>query len=91
MFRPGFIEPLDGIKSKTPMYRMFYGVTKPIFPLLRHALPNQVLSTRDIGQAMLAVARRGYAKRVLEAQGYSGSGHRLRSWSSRDIGLRLMG
>jgi len=66
MFRPGFIEPLDGIKSKTPMYRMFYGVTKPIFPLLRHALPNQVLSTRDIGQAMLAVARRGYAKRVLE-------------------------
>jgi uncharacterized protein YbjT (DUF2867 family) len=68
MFRPGFIEPLDGIKSKTTMYRMFYGVTKPLFPLLRRVLPNQVLSTRDVGQAMLKVARRGYAKRVLEAK-----------------------
>jgi len=68
MFRPGFIEPMDGIKSKTSMYRMFYRVTKPLFPLLRRALPNQVLSTRDMGQAMLAVARRGYAKRVLEAR-----------------------
>jgi uncharacterized protein YbjT (DUF2867 family) len=74
MFRPGFIEPLDGIQSKTPMYRMFYGVTKPLFPLLRRALPNQVLSTRDVGQAMLNVARRGYAKRVLEARDIRAAG-----------------
>jgi hypothetical protein len=39
---------------------------KPILPLLHWALPNQVLSTREIGQAMLAVAKRGYAKRILE-------------------------
>ncbi len=66
MFRPGFIEPMDGIESKTPSYRVFYKVVGPVLPLLRRMLPNQVLSTRDIGQAMLAVARRGYAKRVLE-------------------------
>ena len=68
MFRPGFIEPMDGIESKTSSYRAFYRVTKPLFPILRWALPNQVLSTRDIGQAMLNVARRGYKKRVLETR-----------------------
>jgi uncharacterized protein YbjT (DUF2867 family) len=68
MFRPGFIEPLDGIKSKTRSYRLFYVVLKPILPLLRRMLPNQVLSTREIGRAMLAVAKRGYAKSVLETQ-----------------------
>jgi uncharacterized protein YbjT (DUF2867 family) len=68
MFRPGFIEPMDGIQSRTPMYRTFYKVTGPILPLLRRALPNQVLSTQDIGRAMLHVARRGFGKRVLEAR-----------------------
>ena len=33
---------------------------------LRVAFPNQVLSTRDIGRAMLAVARNGSVKRILE-------------------------
>jgi len=66
MFRPGFIAPLDGIESKTPMYRVIYKVTGPVLPLLRRVLPNQVLTTRDVGRAMLSVARRGYSKRVLE-------------------------
>jgi uncharacterized protein YbjT (DUF2867 family) len=66
MFRPGLIQPLDGIRSKTPAYRILYALLKPFLPLLRRALPNQVLSTRDIGQAMLAVAKRGYARRILE-------------------------
>jgi uncharacterized protein YbjT (DUF2867 family) len=68
MFRPGFIEPLDGIQSKTPLYRKFYTVLGPVFPLLRRMFPNQVLSTRQLGQAMLNIARSGWAKRVLEAR-----------------------
>jgi uncharacterized protein YbjT (DUF2867 family) len=68
MFRPGFIEPMDGIQSKTRSYRLFYVVLKPVLPLLRRMLPKQVLSTREIGQAMLAVAKHGYAKRVLETK-----------------------
>ncbi len=68
MFRPGFIEPLDGIESKTPMYRIFYRVLGPVLPLLRRVFPNHVLSTREIGQAMLAVARQGYSRRILEAR-----------------------
>lgn len=68
MFRPGFIEPMDGIQSKTPMYRRFYTVLGPLFPLLRRMFPNHVLSTRQLGQAMLNIARHGYPKRVLEAR-----------------------
>jgi uncharacterized protein YbjT (DUF2867 family) len=68
MFRPGLIEPLDGIQSKTPAYRVMYKLMKPLLPLLHWALPNHVLSTREIGQAMLAVARRGYEKRILETR-----------------------
>ena len=66
MFRPGFIEPMDGIQSRTPLYQKFYAAARPLFPLLRRAFPNQVLSTRQIGRAMLNVARRGYASRILE-------------------------
>lgn len=68
MFRPGVIQPLDGIRSRTAAYRVLYGLTSPILPLLRRAFPNQILTTRDIGQAMLAVAKRGYASRILETR-----------------------
>lgn len=67
IFRPGMIEPLDGIKSKTSAYRIFYSLARPILPLLRAALPNHVLTTRQVGQAMLAVVRNGAQKRVLES------------------------
>ena len=68
MFRPGFIEPLDAIVSNTPSYRLFYKVLGPVLPLLGRMQPNQILTTREIGQAMLAVARTGYAKRLLEVR-----------------------
>ena len=67
IFRPGMIQPLDGIRSKTAAYRIFYTLTKPLLPLLRAALPRQVLSTRQVGQAMLAVVRGGARRRVLES------------------------
>jgi uncharacterized protein YbjT (DUF2867 family) len=68
MFRPGLIQPMDGIKSKTPLYRFMYLLMKPLLTPLRWILPNYVLSTREIGQAMLAVARFGYGTRILETK-----------------------
>jgi uncharacterized protein YbjT (DUF2867 family) len=67
VFRPGMIQPLDGIKSKTPAYRIFYSLTKPLLPLLRKLLPNQIVSTAQMGQAMLNAVRFGAPKRVLES------------------------
>jgi uncharacterized protein YbjT (DUF2867 family) len=67
MFRPGIIVPLYGAKSKTAIYRVFYTLAKPLLPLLRAAFPNHVLTTEQIGRAMLAVARHGFPRKVLES------------------------
>ncbi|CAE6692529.1 hypothetical protein R69927_00443 [Paraburkholderia domus] len=66
LFRPGVIEPLNGARSKTRSFRLFYALAKPLLPTLRALLPNLIVSTEDMGQAMLAVARHGAAKAVLE-------------------------
>jgi uncharacterized protein YbjT (DUF2867 family) len=66
MFRPGFIQPLHGIQSKTRVYRVLYAVSKPLLPVLKTFFPQQVITTEQLGRAMIAVARRGYPKRVLE-------------------------
>jgi uncharacterized protein YbjT (DUF2867 family) len=66
MFRPGFIMPLDGIQSKTRTYRILYAILKPLSPLLHRAFPKSVLTTQEIGQAMLIAARRGAPKSILE-------------------------
>lgn len=63
--RPSFIQPLDGIKSRTPMYNLFYTLAGPIFPLLHRLMPQRLTTTRELGKAMLALARRGSEKRVL--------------------------
>jgi uncharacterized protein YbjT (DUF2867 family) len=68
MFRPGVIQPLHGARSKTPSYRLLYAVTAPLMPVLRWLFPDQILTTEQIGRAMLAVARRGFPKRILESK-----------------------
>jgi len=66
MFRPGYIQPMGGIRSKTALYQAAYSVVAPLFPLLRRLAPNQVTTTEIVGRAMLRVARDGYGKRILE-------------------------
>lgn len=66
MFRPGFIVPLHGIQSRTRMYRVFYSALKPILPVLHRVFPKSVLTTEELGRAMLIAARQAAAKRVLE-------------------------
>ena len=68
LFRPGIIQPLHGIQSKTASYRIFYSLTSPLLPLLRRVLPNQILTTEQMGRAMLTVARDGWSEAVLESR-----------------------
>jgi multidrug efflux pump subunit AcrA (membrane-fusion protein) len=60
MFRPSMIEPLYGISSKMASYRVLYTLTKPLLPWIRAAFPDHVLTTEQIGRAMLPVASQGY-------------------------------
>jgi uncharacterized protein YbjT (DUF2867 family) len=66
MFRPGAIQPLDGIKSKTRLYRAGYVVMAPFWPALRALFPRHVINTEQVGRAMLAVAKRGADQKLLE-------------------------
>jgi hypothetical protein len=68
MFRPGIIEPLHGVRSKTPAYRIGYTLMVSLLPSLRRALPDFILTTEQIGLAMLAVAKRGAPKQVLQSK-----------------------
>jgi len=68
MFRPGYIQPLHGITSRTRLYRAAYAVASPLFPLLDRLVPDQVTTTERVGRAMLVVARRGASAKVLETR-----------------------
>ena len=67
MFRPAGIQPMHGERSKTPAYRYLYGLTKPLWPVLRRLFPRYILTTEEIGRAMIHVARRGAPKSILES------------------------
>ncbi|MGZ3408435.1 MAG: NAD(P)H-binding protein [Polyangia bacterium] len=67
MFRPGLIQPLHGIRSKTRLYRIVYAIVGPLlFPLLNLLAPRMVTTTERVGRAMLRVARQGAPKPLLE-------------------------
>ena len=66
MFRPGFIQPMKGIKSKTPLYQGIYNVISPLYGLLRR-MPRFVTTTVILGKAMIGVALHGYKTNVLES------------------------
>lgn len=68
MFRPGVIQPLHGIQSKTASYRILYTVMNPFLPLLRRLLPQYVTTTEILGRAMIHVAQNGHSKRILETR-----------------------
>jgi len=66
MFRPGFIRPRPGVRSKTALYRVVYAILGPLYPVLRRLAPRHVTTAENVGRAMLAVAASGYGARVLE-------------------------
>jgi nucleoside-diphosphate-sugar epimerase len=68
MFRPGYIQPLRGIRSKTCLYQAAYTVLGPLFPIWQRLAPDAVTTTVKVGRAMIRVARDGYSRRVLETR-----------------------
>jgi len=67
MFRPGAIQAMHGERSKTTAYRLAYTLIGPLIPLVRWLFPASVLTTEEIGRAMIQVAKHGASKKLLES------------------------
>lgn len=67
MFRPAGIQPLHGIRSKTPWVQALYVGAAPMLSLLNRLAPQYMTTTEQVGRAMIKVARDGYRKPVLES------------------------
>jgi uncharacterized protein YbjT (DUF2867 family) len=62
--RPGFIQPERGVRSKTGWYAAIYRVTGWAYPLIRRLAPKFVITSGQLGRAMIAIARDRPAQRI---------------------------
>jgi uncharacterized protein YbjT (DUF2867 family) len=68
MVRLGALRPMHGEVSRTRWTRIGYAVLGPVLPLVRAMAPGAVISTEELGRAMIRAARHGAPKRVLESR-----------------------
>jgi uncharacterized protein YbjT (DUF2867 family) len=68
LLRPGYIQPLYGIRTKTKWYGALYWMMGPLYPVWKLLFPKYVTTTECVGRAMLYVAKRGAPKPVLGNQ-----------------------
>ena len=66
VFRPGMIQPLHGIRSRTRLYNVLYPLLYPLMLVAKLVTPRLVTDTERVGRAMLHIAKKGYPKKVLE-------------------------
>lgn len=67
MFRPGFIQPMHGIRSKTTIYRTVYALLSPLYPVFKLLVPTWVTTTEALGKAMMRVAKEGPPAPIVES------------------------
>ncbi len=65
MFRPGAIIPLRGIKSRTKSYQFMYDYFIWLVKGIKAISPNSVVTTTQIGLAMINALLKGYDKKVI--------------------------
>jgi uncharacterized protein YbjT (DUF2867 family) len=66
-FRPGFIRPLKGVTSRTPLYSIPLLLLRPILGLM-DAFPKYATTSVKLGKALINAAYKGYEKKVLESE-----------------------
>lgn len=66
MFRLSALRAMHGEISKARWTRIGYAVLGPLLPLVRTIAPGAVISTEELGRAMIRAARQGAPKRILE-------------------------
>jgi uncharacterized protein YbjT (DUF2867 family) len=68
LLRPGYIQPMKGVRSKTRLYQTMYTVMAPLYPVWKALFPNLVTTTEKVGLAMIRVAGEGFSTPVLETR-----------------------
>lgn len=68
LFRPAYIQPVHGARSRTRWYRIAYMIAGPLYPMIRWLMPNQATTTEVLGRAMIRVAEVGWDTHVLETR-----------------------
>lgn len=68
MFRPGIIQPLKGIKSKTNLYQFFYTWFGWMLPIIKGISEHSMTTTTNLGKAMIAVHHEGFHQTILQNQ-----------------------
>ena len=63
-FRPGFIKPTPGLKNTLKIYK-YAGW---LYPVGRAVYPGGFCTLKEIGLAMINVARNGYEKKIIEGR-----------------------
>jgi uncharacterized protein YbjT (DUF2867 family) len=66
MFRPGFIRPVKGARSKTGWIQALYTGLSPVISLAAALASGRMVTTALVGQAMIQVVQAGYPKAILE-------------------------
>ena len=66
MFRLGALRAMHGEVSKSRWTRISYTLFQPLWPLLRVIAPGAMITTEELGRAMIRIARHGAPKKVLE-------------------------
>lgn len=66
MFRPGVLMPLRGIKSRAKGNQFFYNNFMWLVRIVKAVVPNYVVSTTQIGLAMIQATIDGYEKNIID-------------------------
>lgn len=66
IFRPGYVQPTKGVRSRTTLYNAAYAVVGPLFPLLDRVAADHVTTTERLGLALIRAARAGAPSTHLE-------------------------
>jgi uncharacterized protein YbjT (DUF2867 family) len=66
LFRPGVIQPLHQVRSKTRLYQFTYNIIGPMLSTIKRLWPNSLCTSVEVGRAMINAARSEPRSKVLE-------------------------
>jgi uncharacterized protein YbjT (DUF2867 family) len=66
MFRPGYIQPMKGVRTKVRLSQAMYTIIGPLYPLLKRIFPRQMTTSQVLGRAMIRIVSSGFPKFIID-------------------------